>query len=143
MDNISKVIVELENKQLENFSLTINEVEVTPNNISAAAWTIKWSVQPQEICIYFQPWGLNPILRINGFLINKWLANVELQNHCMKFFLDQDFFTKYRDRDLQGRLNSLGDNPGDIVIDRVVGRHSNSDIVMLLKEKLIENSHIS
>jgi hypothetical protein len=143
MDNLSKVTVELENKQLENSSLTINGAEVTPNNISTASWTIKWPEQPQEICIYFQPWGVNPILRINGFLINKWLANVELQNHCMKFFLDQDFFTKYRDRDLQGRLNSLGDNPGDIVIDRVVGRHSNSDIVMLLKEKLVENSHIS
>lgn len=143
MDNLSKVTVELENKQLENSSLTINGAEVTPNNISTASWTINWPEQPQEICIYFQPWGVNPILRINGFLINKWLANVELQNHCMKFFLDQDFFTKYRDRDLQGRLNSLGDNPGDIVIDRVVGRHSNSDIVMLLKEKLVENSHIS
>jgi len=141
--NINKITVELDQTQLENSRLTIEGVEVAPDDISTAAWTIKWSVQPQEICIYFQPWGLNPILRINGFLINKWLANVELQNHCMKFFLDQDFFTKYRDRDLQGRLNSLGDNPGDIVIDRVVGRHCNSDIVMLLKEKLIENSHIS
>jgi len=141
--NIDKITVELYHKQLENGRLTINGSEVISNDISKIFWEIYLPIQPQEICVYFQPWKIDPILRLNGFLINKWLGNVELQNHCMKFFLDQDFFTKYRDRDLQGRLNSLGDNPGDIVIDRVVGRHSNSDIVMLLKEKLIENSHIS
>ena len=95
-----------------------------------------------EICIYFQPWKIDPILRLNGFLINKWLANVELQNHCMKFVLDQDFFKKYRDKDLQGRMDSVGANPSNIVIDRVVGRNSNSDVVMLLKERLGENSNI-
>jgi hypothetical protein len=143
MDDPNKITVELENKQLEHASLTINGTEIVPNNISKLSWTIDCPAHPQEIYIYFHPWGLNPILRLNGFLINKWLGNVELQNHCMKFILDQDFFTKYRDKDLQGRMDSLGDNPGDIVIDRVVGRHSNSDIVMLLKEKLVENSDIS
>ena len=61
----------------------------------------------------------------------------------MKFVLDQDFFKKYRDKDLQGRMDSVGANPSNIVRDRVVGRNSNSDVVMLLKERLGENSNIS
>ncbi len=141
--NIDKITVELYHKQLENGRLTINGSEVISNDISKIFWEIYLPIQPQEICVYFQPWKIDPILRLNGFLINKWLANVELQNHCIKFVLDQDFFTKYRDKDLQGRMDSVGSTPSDIVIDRVVGRNSNSDLVMLLKEKLGENSNIS
>ena len=141
--NIDKITIELDHKQLENVRLTVNGYEIALDGISKTSWTIDCPNQSQEICVYFQPWKINPILRLNGFLINKWLGNVELQNHCMKFTLDQDFFTKYRDKDLQGRMDSLGANPGDIVIDRVAGRHGNSDIVMLLKEKLVENSNIS
>ena len=141
--NIDKITVELYHKQLENGRLTINGSEVISNDISKIFWEIYLPIQPQEICVYFQPWKIDPILRLIGFLINKWLANVELQNHCIKFVLDQDFFTKYRDKDLQGRMDSVGSTPSDIVIDRVVGRNSNSDLVMLLKEKLGENSNIS
>ena len=140
--NIDKITVELYHKQLENGRLTINGLEVISNDISKISWEICLPILSQEICIYFQPWKIDPILRLNGFLINKWLANVELQNHCMKFVLDQDFFKKYRDKDLQGRMDSVGSTHSDIVIDRVVGRNSNSDVVMLLKERLGENSNI-
>jgi len=138
MDNIQ---IELEHKQLVSSRLTANTVDVF--EISDHQWIINGSKQGQQVCIYFEPWGIDPILRVNGFLINKWLGNVEMQNHCLQFFIDQDFVKNYREKDLQGRIDSVGANNRDVTIDRVVGRSSNDDLVSVLKEKIIEKSNIS
>jgi hypothetical protein len=104
---------------------------------------IENSKEFQKICVFFEPWGIDPILRINGFLINKWLGNVEMQGHCLQFSINQDFFKYYREKDLQGRIDSLGSNNRNVTIDRVIGRSSNSDLVAVLKEKIVEKSNIS
>jgi hypothetical protein len=138
---MNKIQIELEHKQLVNSRLTANEIDIAKT--SSHNWVIKNSEESQKICVFFEPWGIDPILRINGFLINKWLGNVEMQSHCLQFSITQDFFKYYREKDLQGRLDSLGTNNRDVTIDRVVGRSSNSDLVVVLKEKILEKSNIS
>jgi hypothetical protein len=138
---MNKIQIELEHKQLTNSRLTTNEIDVAETSLHN--WTIENSQEFQKICVFFEPWGIDPLLRINGFLINKWLGNVEMQSHCLQFSINQDFFKYYREKDLQGRIDSLGTNNRNVTIDRVIGRSSNSDLVAVLKEKIIEKSNIS
>jgi len=138
---MNRIQIELEHKQLTNSRLTTNDIAVTETSLHN--WTIENSEELQKICVFFEPWGIDPILRINGFLINKWLGNVEMQSHCLQFSINQDFFKYYREKDLQGRIDSLGANNRNVTIDRVIGRSSNSDLVAVLKEKIIEKSNIS
>jgi hypothetical protein len=137
---MNKIQIELEHKQLVNSRLTSNEIDIAETSLHN--WMIESSEELQKICVFFEPWGIDPILRVNGFLINKWLGNVEMQSHCLQFSITQDFFKYYREKDLQGRLDSLGANNRNVTIDRVVGRSSNSDVVAVLKEKIIEKSNI-
>jgi hypothetical protein len=137
---MNKIQIELEHKQLVNSRLTSNEIDIAETSLHN--WMIESSEELQKICVFFEPWGIDPILRVNGFLINKWLGNVEMQSHCLQFSITQDFFKYYREKDLQGRFDSLGANNRNVTIDRVVGRSSNSDVVAVLKEKIIEKSNI-
>lgn len=138
---MSNIQIELAHKQLVSSKLTVNKIDTT--EISAHHWLIENSAHPQQICIYFEPWGIDPLLRINGFLINKWLGNVEMQNHCLQLSITQDFAKSYKEKDLQGRMDSVGASNRDVTIDRVIGRASNSDLVSALKEKILEKSNIS
>jgi hypothetical protein len=138
---MNRIQIELEHKQLTNSRLTANEISVAETSLHN--WTIENLDEFQKICVFFEPSGIDPILRINGFLINKWLGNVEMQSHCLQFSINQDFIKYYREKDLQGRIDSLGANNRNVTIDRVIGRSSNSDLVAVLKEKIIEKSNIS
>lgn len=138
---MNRIQIELEHKQLTNSRLTTNEISVAETSLHN--WIIENLEEFQNICVFFEPWGIDPILRINGFLINKWLGNVEMQSHCLQFSINQDFIKYYREKDLQGRIDSLGANNRNVTIDRVIGRSSNSDLVAVLKEKIIEKSNIS
>jgi hypothetical protein len=64
-------------------------------------------------------------------------------DHAIQFDLPDDFFVRYRNKDLQGRLNSIGDNPNSITIDRVIGRNLHEDMVEKIKIRLSEKSNIS
>jgi hypothetical protein len=106
--------------------------------------TFIWTVKPGHMIeIRFSPWKIDPLLRINGFLIDKWLANVLVMDHALQFDLPADFFSRYRHKDLQGRLDSLGDNANPITVDRVIGRNLHKDMVEKIKIRLSEKSNIS
>jgi hypothetical protein len=134
--------IELEHKQLTNAVLKVNGKELPVDRQNCIfAWTI--SDQNLDIEIAFEPQGLNPILRIDGFLINHWLGNILLMNHAVTFKLCPDYFKQYQQKDLQGRLESIGSNPTSITVDRVIGRSMHQDLVDKIKEKLSEKSNIS
>jgi hypothetical protein len=135
--------IELEHKQLTSSRLTVNDTEDLVKQISDHQWSIDISDQDSDVCVYFEPWGIDPLIRFNGFLINKWLGNIEKQDHCLKFSINDSFVQRYREKDLQGRLGSLGTAVNDVQIDRVIGRAGNHDIVSMIKEKLIEKSRFS
>jgi hypothetical protein len=142
---MNKICIELEHKQLESSWLSVNETDVRTDVRTDCDhnWCFDLLDNDQLVCVYFRPWKINPILRVNGFMVNKWLANVEVQDHCLKFIINKNFFQDYQNKDLQGRLNSLGPNPRDVSVDRIVGRQEHRDIIRSLKEKIIEKSNIS
>lgn len=135
------MLIEIEHKLLEQATLKRNDQEIQcQQNIR----TYQWEILPEcDIEIFFRPWKIDPLLRLDGFLIDKWLADVLLMDHAMKFRVTGDFFDLYHDRDMQGRLDSLGPNPSPITVDRVLGRNLHRDMVEKIKIKLHEKSHIS
>lgn len=134
--------IELEHKQLTNAVLKVNGKEFA---VDQQGCVFSWVVPDQEldIEITFEPWKINPILRLDGFLINKWLGNILLMDHALTFKLTTDYFKQYQQKDLQGRLDSIGSNPTSITIDRVIGQSMHQDMVDKIKEKLSEKSNLS
>ena len=140
---MNKIQIEIEHALLESANVIVNGSKDVVKKLSDFCWELEVNKIKQQISIHFCPWGLDPLLRLNGFLLNKWLANVEQQDHCLNFSIDTDFIKQYRDNDLQGRLDSLGPDASDVTVDRVIGRSNNSDLVIALKEKIIEKSNLS
>jgi hypothetical protein len=82
-----------------------------------------------------------PVLRVNNFLVNFWLADVVVLPNAIEFWLDQNFFNNYNKKDKQGRLMSLND-VSEHVLDRNVGRCYNESLVNKLKQMLDEKRNI-
>jgi hypothetical protein len=138
---LSTITIEIQHSTLTDAELSIQD-QIYPAERQGNVFS--WSVElGHRVEIRFRPWKIDPLLRINGFLINKWLADVLVMDHALQFDLPADFFFRYRDKDLQGRLNSIGDNPNPITIDRVIGRNLHEDMVEKIKTRLREKRNIS
>ena len=66
-------------------------------------------ITPLNILVEFCPFGVKPIVRYNGFMLDYWLANIYLENHRLLFTVDQSFFKDYKNKNIQGRIDSLSD----------------------------------
>ena len=144
MHNYSRVSIEIEHKLLNKASLFVNDQLIsTITNQTICTWERKLPSVPQQICIAFEPWGIDPIIRIDNFLIHKWVGQILLLDHQLLFWLSNTFFDDYRAKDLQGRIDSLGSSPTSIAVDRAVGRNYHEHIVKEIREKIAKNSHIS
>lgn len=82
-----------------------------------------------------------PVLRVNNFLINHWLADVVALPGSIEFRPGLNFSEKYNHKDKQGRLMSLN-NVSDQVLDRNVGRGYHKSLVQELKKLLDEKRNI-
>lgn len=132
--------IEIQHKNLETGTLFVDSIVQAAQPGPICTWS---SVTLGSVEIQFRPYGITPLLRINGFLINYWLAGVLLQDHAIGFDLYHDFFTRYRTNDFRGRMASLGANPSEITVDRVVGRNLHQDLIDKIEQQLHEKSHPS
>lgn len=62
---------------------------------------------PATISVEFSPFKIKPIVRIDNFMVNYWLANIQEQEHKLEFNLDDNFFLNYKKKDIESRLNYL------------------------------------
>lgn len=78
---------------------------------------------PTKFTANFRPFGIKPLLRIDGFLIDYWLGGVKQQDHQIDLDLDVDFFYRYGEKDRQGRLDSLSDEQKQMehYLDKYIG----------------------
>ena len=54
-----------------------------------------------------QNWGVRPKIRIDGFLINTYLASVDVFDHMLRFRFDEDFFHRYAARNVDSIIASV------------------------------------
>lgn len=99
------------------------------------------NITDAEISIDFEPTTIDkPLLRIDGFLIDYWTAKICHRPGHLNFCYKENFFDFYHENNLQDRLNSLGENPSDLTVDRVVGRNLHAQLVDELLKTINEKS---
>jgi len=64
---------------------------------------------PAQIDIEFWPFKIKPIVRYNKFMLDYWLANILLQDHKLTLTISNSFFSDYRNKNIQGRVDSLSE----------------------------------
>ena len=78
---------------------------------------------PVIITVEFQPYGIRPMIRYNGFLLNYWLADIMLYDHLAEFTVTESFYIDYKNKDIQGRLAHLSaeEHMMDNLYDKYIG----------------------
>jgi hypothetical protein len=138
--------IELIDSQIQSAVLTANDQRYAalPDKEKPNCWYWDINICESEILIEYGPDYINkPRLRIDGFLIDYWTAKIEHSPGHLKFFYNKSFVERYYKTNLQDRLNSLGPNPSELTIDRVVGRNLHSHIVKELLVTINEKSIIN
>lgn len=88
-------------------------IKLLINNQLVNQWhnlsSIQTSIPDTAVCISleFYPFKQQPRIRINDFLLNYWVANIKLWDHRIDLELGADFYDRYQQRDLQGRISHL------------------------------------
>jgi len=120
----------------EFVKIVVNNILVLEEyNINSASIDINL---PAKIKIEFFPHKITPIVRLDNVMLNFWLANITLYDHCVEFDAGENFFDQYRDKDIQGRLNTIpGDEKTGHYLDKYIGiDHLYPEIIKDIKELL-------
>lgn len=90
-------------------------------------------------------WGITPMIRIGGFLVNPYLANITVFDHMIKFSYDDSFYEAYQRLSLQSIMDSVDpERRNDAVfIEKYYGVSGpNSDIVESIRKVLDEKNTV-
>jgi hypothetical protein len=132
------------------------KIEINHPNLSAYKFFLEEQLIVQDNCkgsvllncessykrcqIWFEPWGIVPMIRVNNFMIDFALAEIDLFDHKFDIILDDDFFLRYRENDLLFRKKSVfgaGIAHDPYIYDSVIGVGStHSDIINQIKKVL-------
>lgn len=134
--------LEIYHKELTTASLCYNNNKIVVDAINGLC---NWSISelPRTIQIEFHPFKIVPKLWIDGFLLNFWIADVQQEDHRLVIPIGDDFFERYKNKENRGRVDSLGENPDPIVMDKIVGRNFHKKLVDNIKLKLNEKSSLN
>lgn len=69
---------------------------------------------PAAVEIWFQPYKVKPIVRYNNFMLDYWLANIDIYDHKIEFSVSKNFFADYKNKNMQGRIDSLSEQQKSI-----------------------------
>jgi hypothetical protein len=87
---------------------------------------------PTQIDIEFWPFKIKPIVRYNEFMLDYWLANILLQDHKLTLAVSETFFEDYRNKNIQGRVNSLSEKQRNSAhfFDQYVGVNNGYPVII-------------
>ena len=63
-------------------------------------------LQPCNIKIFFEPWKIQPLIRIDNHLLNYALAEIDCYDHMFEFNWDKDFYDRYFSNIIKFKLES-------------------------------------
>lgn len=72
----------------------IDQVEID-YNFYQNRYYIKLPTHPSKIKVYFKPWKIKPLIRIDNHLCNYGLAKFNQFDHMVEFFWTPNFFHNY------------------------------------------------
>jgi hypothetical protein len=92
--------------------------------------------QTADIKIFFEPWKISPLIRIDGHLIDYWLANVMQYDHMIQFQWNSGFYYDYQHRNIESKIQYLGLTKQEDIDYHIGINNSNLDIVDQIKKHL-------
>lgn len=92
--------------------------------------------QPAHIEIFFEPWKIKPLIRIDNHLIDYWLANANQYDHMIQLFWDNDFYHHYRERDIKSKMQYIGLHKQEDIDNYLGINNTNLEIVNQIKKYL-------
>ena len=108
---------------------------------NCSALTAVIDTLPACVEVEFQPFKIKPIVRYNNFMLDYWLANIQLFDHKLEFTITDTFFQDYKNKNIQGRIDSLSDSQKgvDHYWDKYIGINNlHPSIVQQIKQLIIQ-----
>ena len=97
------------------------------------------NVLPAKVEAEFRPFKIKPVIRYNNFMLDYWLANIQLFDHKLEFTITDEFFQDYKNKNMQGRIDSLSESQKgvDHYWDKYIGINNlHPDIVQQIKKSI-------
>lgn len=89
-----------------------------------------------DIKIFFEPWKIKPLIRIDNHLVDHWCADIQTYDHMIEFVWDSEFYHRYQAKITQGKIDYLNLTTQED-IDYYLGiNNSNQDLVDQIKQYL-------
>lgn len=106
--------LEIEHSELTSYTLYANGVKQSEGR---CAHRVEVILPFGEIEIWINPlnkhWGILPRIRIGGFLVNTFLAGIEVNDHMLKFTFDENFFMRYAKKNIDSILAGVPEQHQD------------------------------
>jgi hypothetical protein len=99
--------VEILYQQFDEVKIYVNQELLAQNQKCNSLRVVFDQPLPVQIDIAFWPFTIKPIVRYNEFMLDYWLANILQQDHKITLNVSNSFFEDYRNKNIQGRVNSL------------------------------------
>lgn len=101
-----KTHFELQHKELARVRLDVDGETLVDCEVDQHfAHTIEFS-KSTRVEAWFWPWKIEPLLRLNGHMLNYGLLGVDQYDHQLVFDLHRDFLSRYRDAMIDSRIQA-------------------------------------
>lgn len=104
---MNSIEVFLQDQQFDEVKISVNHQLIAQNQKCHSLKIEVDSLLPVNVDVEFWPFKIRPIIRYNDVMLDYWLADVLLQDHKLSLTITDDFFERYRNKNIQGRINSL------------------------------------
>lgn len=131
--------IEILHQNFDEVKIYVNQEQIAQNQLCDSL-KVEFNHQlPVQIDIEFWPFKIKPIVRYNNFMLDYWLANILLQDHKLTLTVSDSFFDDYKNKNIQGRIDSLSEKQrnSEHFFDQYVGVNNGyPDIIQEIKKTL-------
>lgn len=127
-------------QELENLHIICNGESINQSH-NCKSLTADIKCLPANIIVEFKPLKIKPLVRYNGFLLDYWLANITQYDHQLKFVLTETFCQDYKNKNIQGRIDSLNltQKSSEDVWDKYIGiNNPHHDLVQEIRRYIAQ-----
>jgi hypothetical protein len=133
--------IELFNRtKFNEIKIFINDILTELNTECYRLETVFTAELPAKVTVFFSPDYNIPLIRVNGFLLNMWLADITVTNGKLYFLLTSNFYENYKNKDLEGRIQHFSNEVKNLedFNDKFIGvNNAYPDLVSDIKKLLL------
>lgn len=116
------ISIELSHPELTEYKHFANGVLIS-EGVCNKSVTFQVTPGSDKISLWFFPWKIKPLVRVNNILVNYSLADICIYDHMLEMIIKKDFFDQYHKKDVERRIISVfGNGPVDpMLYDLLIG----------------------